>query len=181
MAVDDRAACVSFDEKPAAPAACRASPGYALASMGIYVFDTDLLCAQLARDAADPARSHDFGQDLIPAPGARHRVHAHRFADSCVNMVGDRPYWRDVGTVDAYWEANMDLTHVVPELNLYDDDWPILSLQRQLPAGQVRLRRRLPRRGMARSTRWSPAAASSAAPRCAARSCSPRCASPKAA
>jgi glucose-1-phosphate adenylyltransferase len=60
-------------------------------------------------------------------------VVAHRFADSCVNMVGDKPYWRDVGTLDAYWEANMDLTHVVPELNLYDDDWPILSLQRQLP------------------------------------------------
>jgi glucose-1-phosphate adenylyltransferase len=100
--------------------------------MGIYVFDTELLVSELLRDAADSASSHDFGKDIIPSLLSRHRVFAHSFKDSCVNMVDTTPYWRDVGTVDAFWEANMDLTSVVPELNLYDDDWPILSLQRQL-------------------------------------------------
>jgi glucose-1-phosphate adenylyltransferase len=108
-------------------------PGHVLASMGIYVFDTGFLCAQLERDAADPASSHDFGRDVIPYLVGRHELHAHRFVDSCVNMVGEHPYWRDVGTIDAYWEANIDLTKVVPELNLYDDAWPILSRQPQLP------------------------------------------------
>jgi glucose-1-phosphate adenylyltransferase len=97
------------------------------------VFGTAFLCEQLKRDAADPASSHDFGKDVIPFLVGRQQVLAHRFVDSCVNMVGEQPYWRDVGTVDAYWEANMDLTKVVPQLNLYDDQWPILSLQVQLP------------------------------------------------
>jgi glucose-1-phosphate adenylyltransferase len=123
----------AFDEKPAQPTAMPGHPDRALASMGIYVFEAGLLCRELARDAADPDSSHDFGRDLIPRLVGSHRVHAHRFADSCVNMVGDHPYWRDVGTIDAYWDANLDLTHVVPELNLYDDDWPIRSLPMQLP------------------------------------------------
>ena len=100
-----------------------------LASMGIYVFNAAFLREQLRQDAADEHSSHDFGRDLIPRLVHSHHVQAHRFTDSCVNMIqGRRPYWRDVGTVDAYWEANMDLTHVVPDLNLYDDDWPILSV-----------------------------------------------------
>ena len=123
----------SFVEKPGSPASLPGEPECALASMGIYVFGAAFLCEQLARDACDAASTHDFGRDLLPRLVASHRVHAHRFERSCVNMVGDRPYWRDVGTVDAYWEANLDLVQVVPELNLYDDQWPILSLQRQLP------------------------------------------------
>ncbi len=135
VTVDADARVVDFVEKPD-PAQAHpldGAPDQVLASMGVYVFDVDFLCAQLARDAADPQSSHDFGKDLLPWLVARHPVMAHRFADSCVNMVGERPYWRDVGTIDAYWEANMDLTNVVPELNLYDDQWPILSLQPQLP------------------------------------------------
>jgi glucose-1-phosphate adenylyltransferase len=133
MAVDDDGRVVAFDEKPARPRPLPGAPDRALASMGIYVFDTSFLCAQLARDATDAKSGHDFGKDVIPRLLDQHRVMAHHFADSCVNMVGERPYWRDVGTVDAYWEANVDLVKVVPELNLYDDQWPILSLQPQLP------------------------------------------------
>jgi glucose-1-phosphate adenylyltransferase len=133
MGVDDDGRVNAFEEKPARPRPLPGATDRALASMGIYVFDKTFLCEQLARDAADPKSSHDFGKDLIPRLLDGHRVMAHHFADSCVNMVGERPYWRDVGTVDAYWEANIDLVKVVPELNLYDDQWPILSLQPQLP------------------------------------------------
>jgi glucose-1-phosphate adenylyltransferase len=101
--------------------------------MGIYAFDADFLVEQLELDAADPNSSHDFGKDMIPRLIGSARVCAHRFGDSCVNMVGDRPYWRDVGTLDAYWEANLDLTHVVPELNLYDEAWPMLGRQPHRP------------------------------------------------
>lgn len=133
MSVDAEQRIVSFAEKPVQPAALSHRPTHALASMGIYVFETELLLSELARDAVNPNSNHDFGKDIIPSLLARHRVYAHSFSASCVNMVNTAPYWRDVGTVDAYWEANMDLTAVVPELNLYDDAWPILSLQRQLP------------------------------------------------
>jgi glucose-1-phosphate adenylyltransferase len=133
IAVDDAARIVAFDEKPARPRPLPGLPDRALVSMGIYVFNAGLLCEQLARDAADPDSSHDFGRDVIPGLLDQHRVMAHRFAASCVNMVGERPYWRDVGTIDSYWEANMDLTKVVPELNLYDDAWPILGQTSQLP------------------------------------------------
>ncbi len=134
VTVEDDGRITGFVEKPADPVARAGSADRAIASMGIYVFRAGFLSEVLARDARDASSSHDFGKDVIPdliARGAR--VMAHRFADSCVNMVGDRPYWRDVGTLDAYWEANVDLTRVVPELNLYDDQWPILSLQPQLP------------------------------------------------
>ena len=133
MSVDAEQRIVAFTEKPVHPAALSHRPTHALASMGIYIFETELLVSELTRDAGDPNSNHDFGKDIIPSLLARHRVFAHGFSASCVNTVNTAPYWRDVGTVDAYWEANMDLTAVVPELNLYDDAWPILSLQRQLP------------------------------------------------
>jgi glucose-1-phosphate adenylyltransferase len=133
LAVDAAGRVTAFDEKPTHPNPLPDRPDMALASMGIYVFDTDFLLDELARDAADPDSAHDFGHDLLPRLVAQGQLHAHRFEDSCVNIVEGRPYWRDVGTVDAYWAANMDLTHVVPELNLYDDAWPVLSQQRQLP------------------------------------------------
>jgi glucose-1-phosphate adenylyltransferase len=102
--------------------------------MGVYAFDADALYDCLRKDARRADSSHDFGRDVIPqtlAEGAR--VYAHRFADSCVNMVDGQPYWRDVGTVDAYWEANMDLTRVQPDLNMYDPEWPIRTLEEHLP------------------------------------------------
>ena len=133
VSVDADGRVVAFAEKPARPEPMPQRPTHALASMGIYLFDAALLGDELARDAVDAASSHDFGRDLIPRLVREGRVRAHDFARSCVNTVAGVPYWRDVGTVDAYYQANMDLTHVVPELNLYDDAWPILSLQRQLP------------------------------------------------
>lgn len=131
--MDDDQRITGFVEKPDRPAPAPGRPGQALASMGIYVFNAQLLIDQLERDAADPLSSHDFGKDLIPALVGGARVFAHRFESSCVNMVGDRPYWRDVGTVDAYWEANLDLTLVQPALNLYDPAWPMLGRQPHRP------------------------------------------------
>jgi glucose-1-phosphate adenylyltransferase len=133
MTVDAAQRVVAFDEKPAQPKSLPGKPGRALASMGIYAFNADFLVEQLELDAADPSSSHDFGKDIIPRLVKSARVFAHRFEDSCVNMVGDQPYWRDVGTLDAYWEANLDLTHVVPELNLYDEAWPMLGRQPHRP------------------------------------------------
>ena len=134
MAIDDEARIVEFAEKPANPKHAPGQPDVVLASMGIYVFNAAFLDDQLIRDAADSASAHDFGRNVIPYLITHgHRVYAHRFIDSCVNMVEGRPYWRDVGTVDAYWEANLDLAHVTPDLNLYDDEWPIWTYQEQLP------------------------------------------------
>ncbi|WP_153468130.1 glucose-1-phosphate adenylyltransferase [Rhodocyclus gracilis] len=134
MGVDENDRVVSFLEKPADPPAIPGQPDRALASMGIYIFNTRFLFEQLARDAAEPKSSRDFGKDIIPHIVPRYRVCAHRLADSCVGMsAGGAPYWRDVGTIDAYWEANMELTKVTPELNLYDEDWPIWTHQEQLP------------------------------------------------
>lgn len=132
MQVDEAGRVLAFEEKPARPTPLPGCPGHALVSMGIYAFDSAFLLAELERDAADAASGHDFGRDLIPALIGRAHLYAHRFERSCVNRVEGRPYWRDVGTVDAYWAANMDLTRVVPELDLYDDSWPVFSRQRQL-------------------------------------------------
>ncbi len=126
MHVDASGRIVSFVEKPANPPEMPDRPGHSLASMGIYVFRRDVLEEQLRRDAADPHSSRDFGKDIIPWMVANAKAVAHRFADSCVRSRSeDQPYWRDVGTVDAYWEANIDLTDVVPELDLFDAAWPI--------------------------------------------------------
>ena len=123
-----------FAEKPSAPDPMPDNADMALASMGVYVFNTAFLFEQLLRDAQEPHSSHDFGKDIIPHCVSRYRVFAHRFADSCVGArPGGKPYWRDVGTIDAYWEANMELTKVTPELNLYDREWPIWTWQEQLP------------------------------------------------
>lgn len=132
MAIDAERRVRAFAEKPERPEPIPGRNDLALASMGIYVFKAQVLVDELVRDAGDAQSTHDFGRDLIPSMVARRRVFAHRFEESCVGSSGT-PYWRDVGTLDAYWEANIDLTHVVPELDLYDDRWPILSLQRQLP------------------------------------------------
>jgi glucose-1-phosphate adenylyltransferase len=133
MEVDDQKRIVAFAEKPARPTPVPGQPGRALASMGIYVFNTAFMLGLLERDAADPNSNHDFGRDVIPGVLGKAKVFAHHFADSCVNMVGAQPYWRDVGTLDAFWEANIDLTHVVPELNLYDESWPVLGRQPTRP------------------------------------------------
>jgi glucose-1-phosphate adenylyltransferase len=133
MAVDDNERIVEFVEKPDNPPPMPGRPERALASMGIYVFNAKFLYEQLIRDADDPHSEHDFGKNLIPYMVPRYRVVAHRFADSCVNSAGDEPYWRDVGTVEAFWEANLDLARVTPELNLYDKSWPIWTYQEQLP------------------------------------------------
>ena len=134
MSVDVNWRISAFTEKPAQPAPMPGCTDRALASMGIYVFDEAFLYEQLIRDADDDASSHDFGKDLIPwLLGSGLPVHAHRFGDSCVNISNGTPYWRDVGTPDAFWQANMELTRVVPDLNLYDVDWPIWTYQEQLP------------------------------------------------
>ncbi len=123
-----------FVEKPHDPPTLPNSPDRALASMGIYIFDTAFLLSELERDAMDPASTHDFGRDLIPRLVREGRVVAHRFESSAVNRSTDaEPYWRDVGTLDSYWDANIDLTATVPLLNLYDDRWPIWTYQPQLP------------------------------------------------
>ncbi len=121
---DDR--IITFLEKPADPPAMPGKPDTALASMGIYVFKTAYLIEALERDAADPASSRDFGKDVIPAIVAQGKALAHPFDRSCVrNDAGSAAYWRDVGTVDSFWEANIELTDVVPALDLYDTRWPI--------------------------------------------------------
>lgn len=134
MHVDDDRRVIDFIEKPADPPPMPGRPDRALASMGVYVFGADFLYDQLRRDADLLDSSHDFGKDIIPWLVSRARVMAHPFSESCVvEAPGAAPYWRDVGTIDAYWEANIDLTHVTPELNMYDDAWPIFTYQEQLP------------------------------------------------
>ncbi len=126
MHVDDDDHIVSFLEKPADPPGIPGNPDMALASMGIYVFKTAFLFELLKRDAADPESSRDFGKDIIPYVVANGKAVAHRFSTSCVKSDTEvEAYWRDAGTIDAYWEANIDLTSVVPSLDLYDQNWPI--------------------------------------------------------
>jgi glucose-1-phosphate adenylyltransferase len=126
MHVDASDKIVAFLEKPSDPPAMPGNPKMALASMGIYVFDTKFLFAELRRDAADPKSQHDFGGDIVPRLVEQGRAVAHPFDRSCVRSPEEKSaYWRDVGTLDAYYAAHIDLTDVVPELDLYDDDWPI--------------------------------------------------------
>ncbi len=124
--VDETDRIIDFVEKPADPPAIPGKPDSAFASMGIYVFRTQFLIEELRRDAADPTSSRDFGKDIIPYIVKNGKAVAHRFANSCVRSDFEHePYWRDVGTIDAYWQANIDLTAIVPELDIYDKSWPI--------------------------------------------------------
>ena len=134
MGVDANSRVVEFAEKPANPTPMPGKPDKALASMGIYVFNTKFLFEQLIRDADDTHSSHDFGHNMIPHMIEKYQVFAQNFEQSCVGMGDDNvPYWRDVGTIDSYWEANMELTKVLPDLNMYDQEWPIWTHQEQLP------------------------------------------------
>jgi glucose-1-phosphate adenylyltransferase len=149
MAVDENNMIVDFLEKPADPPSMPGRPDMALASMGIYIFDAAYLYAELARDLADPDSSHDFGKDIIPHAVRKGCAAAHPFALSCVpNADGAEAYWRDVGTVDAYWDSNIDLTATEPKLNLYDKRWPIWTHQAQLPPAKF-VHNQDDRRGMA--------------------------------
>ncbi len=134
MAVNAERTIVDFVEKPADPPPMPGHPNLALASMGIYVFNAQYLYRELERDIADPASSHDFGKDSIPRAVRNGCAVAHPFSLSSVTTHGtEEPYWRDVGTLDAYWDANIDLTATVPQLDLYDTRWPIWTYQPQLP------------------------------------------------
>jgi glucose-1-phosphate adenylyltransferase len=134
MGVDGEDRIISFDEKPENPPPIPGDPTRALASMGIYVFETKFLFDQLRRDAADAGSVHDFGRNIIPHIVAHGRAVAHRFARSCVRSTAEtETYWRDVGTVDAYWEANVDLTDFIPGLDLYDRNWPIWTYGEIVP------------------------------------------------
>jgi glucose-1-phosphate adenylyltransferase len=134
MGVDGDDIITDFIEKPHDPPTIPGKPDRSLASMGVYIFNTDWLLKELARDADDPQSSHDFGKDIIPKAVRERRAVAHRFEQSAVGTrEGEAPYWRDVGTIDAYWDANIDLTATDPQLNLYDDRWPIWTYQPQLP------------------------------------------------
>ncbi len=130
VGVDERSQVVSFAEKPKSPVPMPGQPHLALASMGVYVFSMDVLHKALELDAADPASHHDFGKNIIPALIPTGQVYAYAFYDE--NKKGAK-YWRDIGTLDAYYEANMDLCHVNPEFNLYDPEWPMRTHQPQAP------------------------------------------------
>ncbi|CAD7040738.1 glucose-1-phosphate adenylyltransferase [Pseudorhizobium endolithicum] len=126
MHVDDKDQIIDFVEKPADPPGMPDKPDFALASMGIYVFHTKFLVEALKRDAADPSSNRDFGKDIIPYIVKNGTAVAHRFTKSCVRSDFEREsYWRDVGTIEAYWQANIDLTAILPELDIYDKSWPI--------------------------------------------------------
>ena len=134
MAVDRDYRVVGFDEKPANPRPIPGRDGACLGSMGIYVFNSEFLYDQLISDAVREDSTHDFGHDLIPRlVDSDAHVYAHRLQDSCAQFTDGRPYWRDVGTIDAFWEANLELTRVSPDLNMYDQNWPIWTHQEQLP------------------------------------------------
>lgn len=140
MAVDENRRVTGFVEKPADPPAMPGHPDVALASMGIYVFNADYLYRLLEENIASVATDHDFGKDIIPRVVTQGEALAHPFSLSCVSTRSPdpsapavEPYWRDVGTVDAYWSANLDLASTIPALDLYDRNWPIWTHQEQLP------------------------------------------------
>jgi glucose-1-phosphate adenylyltransferase len=134
MQVDRNDRITAFVEKPADPPTLPGDPEHSLASMGIYVFDWKFLRELLMRDAEDPDSSHDFGKDLIPLIVKNGRAMAHRFTESCVKDQEEAPaYWRDVGTIDAFWKANIDLTDFTPDLNLWDTNWPIWTYSESVP------------------------------------------------
>ena len=134
MAIDEVRKITAFAEKPANPPPMPGNKDVSLASMGIYVFDAEYLYQLLEADLANPESEHDFGKNVIPAAVADGRALAHPFGLSCVSRVASgQPYWRDVGTIDAFWSANLDLASTMPALDIYDTDWPVWTYQRQLP------------------------------------------------
>ncbi len=134
MDVDKTGRITAFLEKPADPPSIPGDPDHALASMGIYIFNWDFLRDLLIRDAEDPNSSHDFGNDIIPDIVKNGKAMAHRFSESCVKSgLETEPYWRDVGTIDAFWQANIDLTDFVPKLDIYDNAWPIWTYAEIVP------------------------------------------------
>ncbi len=130
MTVNEEGRVIDFHEKPEKPASLPGREGYCLASMGNYVFNTGFLYEQIIKDNDTPGSSHDFGRDLIPSIIKRYRVYAYPFRDP---QTGEQAYWRDVGTLDAFWTANMELTFVEPPLDLYDRRWPVFTDQVQAP------------------------------------------------
>jgi glucose-1-phosphate adenylyltransferase len=149
MAVDGHRTITAFIEKPSDPPPMPSSPNMSLASMGIYIFNADYLFEQLQRDMKDESSDHDFGKDIIPAAVAQGRAAAHPFSLSCVRTSEDEtPYWRDAGTIDAYWDANIDLTATQPLLDLYDRSWPVWTYQAQLPPAKF-VHNEIDRRGTA--------------------------------
>lgn len=151
MATDDRGQITSFLEKPADPPAMPDDPDSALASMGIYVFKWSYLRNLLENDALDPNSSHDFGNDLIPEIVKSGKAMAHRYDRSCVRADGAPVYWKDVGTVDAFWEAHIDLTNFTPDLDLWDKNWPIWTYSESVPPAKF-IHDESDRRGMAISS-----------------------------
>ncbi len=152
MHVDESDNILEFIEKPADPPAMPGHPDLALASMGIYVFNAERMYQLLREDAADPDSSHDFGKDIIPKIVGSGSAIAHPFGRSCVRSDFERkPYWRDVGTVDAFWQANIDLTDFTPELDLYDRDWPIWTYSELTPPAKF-IHNEEGRRGLALSS-----------------------------
>jgi glucose-1-phosphate adenylyltransferase len=150
--VDTADRIIAFIEKPADPPGMPDRPHMALASMGIYVFSTRFLIEELRRDAADPASSRDFGKDIIPHLVKHGKAVAHRFTTSCVTSGAEREaYWRDVGTLDAYWEANIDLTAIIPALDLFDQEWPIWTYAEITPPAKF-VHEEIGRRGEAISS-----------------------------
>jgi glucose-1-phosphate adenylyltransferase len=134
MAVNDSRRIIEFVEKPDQPPVMPGNEVMSLASMGIYIFNASYLYDLLEDDLNNPESSHDFGKDVIPRVVRERRAVAHPFSMSCVSSARDvEPYWRDVGTIDAFWAANLDLASVTPELDIYDTNWPIWTSQRQLP------------------------------------------------
>jgi glucose-1-phosphate adenylyltransferase len=127
---DENWRIIGFEEKPEHPKPSRSNPAKCNSSMGVYIFNTQLLIPILIADAEDPNSTHDFGRDILPRIISKYRVFAFNFIDE---NKKEALYWRDVGTVDAYWQANMELIRVTPELNLYDREWPIWTYQEQLP------------------------------------------------
>lgn len=152
MKCNDKDQILEFVEKPADPPAMPGHPDMSLASMGIYVFETKFLLDLLLADAADPNSSNDFGKDLIPKIVKNGKAIAHPFSRSCVRTgMEKKPYWRDVGTVDAFWQANIDLTDFEPELDLYTNEWPIWTYSELTPPAKF-IHNEEGRRGLAVSS-----------------------------
>ena len=151
MDTDNEGGITSFLEKPADPPGTPEDPNKALASMGIYVFDWKLLRDLLLKDAEDPNSTNDFGNDLIPEIVKHGKAMAHRFDESCVRHEGAPAYWKDVGTIDAFWQAHIDLTNFTPELDLWDRDWPIWTYNESVPPAKF-IHDERDRRGMAISS-----------------------------